>query len=139
MYKTLYNVISYPLLSHNLLFTFKTVINEDCRLYLLYHHQIIKANFIPFGRNPNEIHVRYLFLVEIRRKESRRTLVPSTFFKYEENNKRHCFTDQIQYTHDARFNAFSIFPIFQHLGGIVARSIIDKSKRRISMNLGQKS
>lgn len=64
MYKTLYNIISYPLLSHNLLFTFKTVINEDCRLYLLYHHQIIKANFISFGRNPNEIHVRYLFLVE---------------------------------------------------------------------------
>lgn len=93
--------------------------------------------YVPFERNPNEILV--LGRTEIRRKESRRTLVPSTFFKYEENNKRHCFTDQIQYTHDARFNAFSIFPIFQHLGGIVARSIIDKSKRRISMNLDQKS
>lgn len=72
--------------------------------------------YVPFERNPNEILV--LGRTEIRRKESRRTLVPSTFFKYEENNKRHCFTDQIQYTHDARFNPppFPSFQFFNTLG-----------------------
>lgn len=43
--KTLYNVISYPLLSHNLLFTFETVMNERGGLHLLCYRQIIKANF----------------------------------------------------------------------------------------------
>lgn len=134
------------IITHNLLFTFKTVINERCSLYLFTITKLSRRTLcVPLRGSPlNEIHVR-LITCSGRTEIEKNTRVINIFPIWREQWTRLFHQPTYQYLQQCSNNAeinsfwprrfhFSIFSIFSNIleEKNVVRSIIEKQRKKLT-------